>query len=90
MTSEAPAAPRCWRDADGEHIDVRGLPPPQPLVAILRLVLQQQAAGGASVIVHHDRDPVLLYPELAERGWGAERLPADPGELRLRLTPLGE
>lgn len=79
-------APRRWRDAQGEHIDVRGLPPPQPLVAILRLLLEQ-GPGGAVVIVHHDRDPVLLYPELAERGWAAERIPSEPGELRLRLTP---
>jgi hypothetical protein len=74
-----------WRDAQGQHIDVRGLPPPQPLVAILRLVLQQGRSGTA-VIVHHDRDPVLLYPELAERGWAAEHIPGDPGEVRLRLT----
>ena len=86
-SSDAPTGKR-WRDGDGEHIDVRGLPPPQPLVAILRLVLQQQGPGGVAVIVHHDRDPLLLYPELAERGWGAERLAAEPGELRLRLAPL--
>ena len=88
MSTEAPAGPRRWRDADGEHIDVRGLPPPQPLVAIVRLVLQQQGPGGVAVIVHHDRDPQLLYPELAERGWCAERIPGEPGELRLRLAPL--
>lgn len=77
--------PQRWRDAQGEHIDVRGLPPPQPLVAILRLVLEQGPAGTA-VIVHHDRDPVLLYPELAERGWCAERIEGAPGEVRLRLS----
>lgn len=77
--------PRCWRDAQGEHIDVRGLPPPQPLVAILRLVLEQGQADAA-VIVHHDRDPVLLYAELAERGWCAERIEGAPGEVRLRLS----
>ena len=27
-----------WVEADGVHIDVRGLPPPAPLVAILELV----------------------------------------------------
>jgi hypothetical protein len=80
-----PPGPRRWRDAAGEHIDVRGLPPPQPLVAILRLV-QQHRDGGVAVVVHHDRDPVLLYPELAELGWQAERIDAEPGELRLRLT----
>ncbi len=82
MTVEA--TPRRWRDAQGDHIDVRGLPPPQPLVAILRLVHEMQDAGGA-VIVHHDRDPSLLYPELAEIGWHAERLDGDAGMVLLRL-----
>ena len=72
-----------WQAADGWHIDVRGLPPPQPLVAILRLV--RSIVGGTPVTVHHDRDPVMLYPELAEIGWQAERIPADEGEVRLLL-----
>jgi len=80
----AAASPRRWRDAAGEHIDVRGLPPPQPLVAILHLVLEQGHAGAA-VIVHHDRDPLLLYPELAQIGWHAERLASDSGSVLLRL-----
>jgi Uncharacterized conserved protein (DUF2249) len=83
MTAEPPS--RRWRDAQGEHIDVRGLPPPEPLVAILRLV-QEHAVDGGAVIVHHDRDPALLYPELAERGWWAERVDGAPGEVRLRLS----
>ena len=77
--------PRRWHDDQGEHIDVRGLPPPEPLVAILRLVHEQDRAGGA-VIVHHDRDPLLLYPELAELGWCAERIEGIPGEVRLHLS----
>ena len=28
-----------------------------------------QGDGDAAVIVHHDRDPLALYPELAEIGW---------------------
>ena len=74
-----------WHDTDGVHIDVRGLAPPQPLVAILRLVMN---SGAGPVVVHHDRDPQLLYPELATIGWGAERLPGEPGEVRLLLAPL--
>ena len=81
----ADAKQRRWSDAEGEHIDVRGLPPPQPLVAILRLVREQGDEGGAAVIVHHDRDPQLLYAELAEIGWLADRIEAEPGEVRLRL-----
>ena len=83
MSSVGPAPVR-WRAADGEHIDVRGLPAPQPLVAILTLV--RQVGETSAVIVHHDRDPALLYPELAEVGWAAERIAGDAGEVRLRLT----
>jgi uncharacterized protein (DUF2249 family) len=79
-----PAA-RTWTEADGTHIDVRGLPPPQPLVQILRLVANVPA--GTAITVHHDRDPQLLYPELAQVGWQAERIAGEPGEVRLRLEP---
>ena len=68
----------CW------HIDVRGLPPPEPLVAILRHV-DSQGHDGRALVVHHDRDPALLYPELAERGWWAERIEGAADEVRLRL-----
>ena len=81
--SSAPARARRWIEADGIHIDVRGLPPPEPLVAILTLV--QTVGDAASVIVHHDRDPRMLYPELAELGWTADRIDAPPGEVRLKL-----
>ena len=83
------AVARRWRDDQGEHIDVRGLAPPAPLVEILRLVdaLDAGAAGvPPAVVVHHDRDPQLLYPELAERGWTAEPAAGDAGEVRLRLV----
>lgn len=77
-------AARIWVEADATHIDVRGLPPPEPLVQILRLVAQLPAR--AVLIVHHDRDPLLLYPELLERDWWAERIDGEPGEVRLRLA----
>ena len=77
-----PAA-REWMEDGLAHIDVRGLPPPQPLVAILRRVHLLGPQG--ELIVHHDREPMLLYPELAEIGWEAERIPAPAGEVRLRL-----
>ncbi|MDE2094535.1 MAG: DUF2249 domain-containing protein [Burkholderiales bacterium] len=86
MTTTTPgpgAAPHPWRDAAGIHLAVRGLAPPAPLVAILRLV--ESVADTTPVIVHHDRDPRLLYPELAERGWCAHAIPGDVGEVRLQL-----
>ena len=74
---------RRWVADDGIHIDVRGLSPPGPLVAILELVLSIMDA--TPVIVHHERDPQMLYPELAEIGWTAERIDSEPGEIRLKL-----
>lgn len=75
---------RRWTEADGIHIDVRGLTAPQPMVQILSLV--RSIDDGRAVIVHHDRDPQLLYPELAEIGWSAEIVDGEPGEVRLRLA----
>ena len=77
---------REWTQAGAAHIDVRGLPPPQPLVAILRRV--RTLGPREELIVHHERDPLLLYPELAEIGWEAERIAAPAGEVRLRLRSL--
>lgn len=74
---------RRWREGEGVHIDVRGLAPPGPLVAILQLVAS--ISDATPVVVHLDRDPLMLYPELAQIGWGAERLPSEPGEVVLRL-----
>jgi hypothetical protein len=78
------ARARRWADAEGEHIDVRGLSPPQPLVAIVQLL--ESIDDARAVVAHLDRDPLMLYPELAERGWLAQRLPAPAGEVQLRLT----
>jgi len=75
---------RTWNADDGLHVDVRGLQAPQPMVQILKLV--QQVGPEGVLIVHHDRDPLLLYPELVQIGWWAERIAGDPGEVRLRLA----
>ena len=77
-------AAEIWREGGDAHIDVRGLNPPEPMRAILRLL--EQPDCSATVIVHHEREPIFLYPELAERGWRHEIVAGDPGEVRLRLT----
>lgn len=73
-----------WNDADGVHIEVRGLAPPAPFVQIIKLI--ESLPVPCPVIVHHDRDPLPLYDELAQRGWRAERIDGDAGEVRLRLS----
>jgi hypothetical protein len=80
----APAASRIWREGGVAHIDVRGLNPPEPMLAILRLL--EQPDCGTTVIVHHEREPLFLYPELDERGWRHEIVAGEPGEVRLSLT----
>jgi hypothetical protein len=83
MKKARPTAARRWSAADGMHIDVRGLPAPEPLVAILAFV--ESITDRTVVIVHHERDPAMLYPELAELGWTATPIDGEPGEVRLKL-----
>ncbi len=76
-----------WQVGEAVHIDVRGLRPPQPMLAILRLL--HTLDGPREVIVHHERMPDFLIPELAEMGWMLERIAGEEDEVRLRLTPAG-
>lgn len=76
--------PRIWSDDDATHIDVRGLARPQPLIRILQLL--QTLPDDAVLIVHHDRDPVWLYPELLQAGWWGDVIDGEPGEVRLLIT----
>jgi uncharacterized protein (DUF2249 family) len=76
-------AARVWREAEDWHIDVRGLEPPAPMRAIISLI--ETPAVSGPVIVHHEREPIYLYPELAERGWRWAQIAGEPGEVRLRL-----
>ena len=68
---------RVWRTLETTHIDVRGLEPPEPMVAILRTIDSREV--DATVIAHLDREPIFLYPELDERGWNHEIIPSPDG-----------
>lgn len=83
-TASPASAAAIWHDADGVHIDVRGLPAPAPMVAILQLI--DDGAHDGVIVVHHYREPNFLFPELAERDWDHAYLDGEPGEVRLRLT----
>ena len=79
----APGAP-VWQDGQGLHMDVRGLPMPMPMLAILRLV--GSLTGAQTLLLHHDREPHFLIPELAEIGWSLEPQGQGPaGELLFLL-----
>ena len=81
-----PEGAMTWREEDGIHIDVRKLTPPNPLRAIIRLI--EGLDDAATVVVHHDREPQLLAPELAERGWRIARMASDVVNIRLWLERL--
>ncbi|GEO39132.1 hypothetical protein SAE02_32800 [Skermanella aerolata] len=75
--------PEPWKADDGTHIDVRGLQPPEPMTRVLDLIDQ---GGFDNLVLHHDREPVLLYPMLAERGWSCLSAENLEGEVRIRLA----
>lgn len=77
---------KVWHEDGRIHMDVRGLQPPLPMLSILRMC---KTVGDAEIVVHHERDPVYLIPELAELGWEVQYLEGDPGEVRLRLVRAG-
>lgn len=83
---------RVWHTPDAIHIDVRGLAPPEPMVAILRMIDLGEA--GPVLIAHLDREPIFLYPELDDRGWAHEIMPPScegagcEHEVTLRLVRL--
>jgi uncharacterized protein (DUF2249 family) len=83
---------RTWFTPDGLHLDVRGLDPPEPMVAILGLIDGGEA--GNAMTVHLDREPIFLYPELEARGWSYEMLPgiwdeaACDDEVNVRLVRM--
>lgn len=68
---------RIWRTADAVHIDVRGLEPPEPMVAILQTI--EGGEVDTALIAHLDREPIFLYPELDDRGWSHEIIQSSCG-----------
>ena len=81
-----PEGAMTWREDDGIHMDVRKLTPPNPLLAIIRLI--ESIKGNETVVVHHDREPQLLAPELAERGWRIARMAREVVNIRLWLERM--
>ncbi len=68
--------PAASPDADANSIqhtiqlDTRGMEPPGPLVLILNRL--ETLDADQSLVAHIDREPLLLFPELMERGWTYE------------------
>lgn len=52
------------------ELDARGLEPPQPMMKILETVATLPT--GVTLVAHTDRQPLLLYPLLEQRGFTYE------------------
>ena len=62
-------------------LDVRGLEPPQPMMAVLERL--ETLAAGERLTVVHDRRPTFLYPQLDERGFVHHTEEPEPGLVRI-------
>jgi len=51
------------------ELDVRNLVPPEPMIKILETL--SQVDENTLLLVHHHREPMMLYPKLEERGYEA-------------------
>jgi len=68
---------RTWRTADAVHMDLRGLDPPEPMLAILQAI--ERGEIDTALVGHFDREPIFLYPELDDRGWSHELMSSSCG-----------
>lgn len=51
------------------ELDVRGMEPPEPMMAILQKI--HEIDEGTVLLVHHHREPMMLYEKLEQIGWQA-------------------
>ncbi len=67
------------------EIDVRGLEPPEPMVKILETL--NTLPPGTRLVVHHHREPALLYDKLDARGYRAKTEKIDEGHYLVTIVP---
>jgi uncharacterized protein (DUF2249 family) len=67
------------------ELDVRGMEPPRPMVAILEKLAE--LGPGARLRVHHHRDPILLYDQLQRRGYAARTERLGEGHYLVHIAP---
>jgi len=75
----APALPSSGGDT--LVVDVRGLEPPEPMVRVLERL--DALRPGQRLVVLHERRPMLLYPQLEDRGFTHETEEPEPGLVRI-------
>lgn len=66
------------------QLDTRGMEPPGPLVLILNRL--ETLGADQRLVAHIDREPLLLFPELVERGWAYEGAPQADGSFIISIS----
>ncbi len=66
-------------------LDVSDLEPPEPLTRVIATL--QRLPAGTLLIVRHRRDPIPLYPMLAEMGFAHRCRPRSDGAVTLYIWP---
>ncbi|MGB9664384.1 MAG: DUF2249 domain-containing protein [Ignavibacteria bacterium] len=66
------------------ELDVRDLPPPEPMIKILEML--SQIDEQTVLLVHHHREPIMLYPKLEERGYEAISYKIDDNYFKVLIT----
>jgi hypothetical protein len=65
-------------------LDVSHLPPPLPMVRILETL--REIGPGQTLLVHHVRRPIHLYPKLDALGCTHETHEHPDGKVEVRIT----
>lgn len=97
MNCEPANTERMWRTVDAVHLDLRDLPADEAVDSVLAVIDSGKVHGA--LIAHVDSEPIMLYPELEERGWSHELVVHShgggggerhcDGSLQLRLVRWG-
>ena len=67
------------------ELDVRGMEPPGPMMAILEKLVE--LGPGAQLLVAHHREPVMLYEKLKLRGYAAQTTRRAEGDYLVHVAP---
>ena len=71
-----------------DELDVRDLEPPEPMVRILEKISVMDE--DTVLLVHHHREPVMLYPKMEERGFGAITNKINDNYFKVLIKKIGK
>ncbi len=71
-------------DASEKFLDNRGLEPPNPMIRTLEML--ESMAPGEVLVIHNDRVPIYLLPQLADAGADYEVEEQPDGSAKVRIT----